>query len=107
MAAEREAAELRRYRQIHDVDIDVELVRFYGSADAGFRGIQEAALRAIIHGDEAFVLAIMPTGGGKSLLFMLPAAASRDGVTIVIVPMVALRQDMCKRSNEKGIPYAE
>jgi len=107
MAAEREAAELRRYRQMRDVDIDVELVRFYGNADAGFRGIQEAALRAIIHGDEAFVLAIMPTGGGKSLLFMLPVAASWDGVTIVIVPMVALRQDMCERSNEKGIPCAE
>ncbi|WP_141068141.1 hypothetical protein, partial [Brucella melitensis] len=61
MAAEREAAELRRYRQMRDVDIDVELVRFYGNADAGFRGIQEAALRAIIHGDEAFILAIMPT----------------------------------------------
>ena len=64
-------------------------------------------MRAIIHGDEAFVLAIMPTGGGKSLLFMLPAAASRDGVTVVIVPMVALRQDMCERSNEMGIPCAE
>jgi hypothetical protein len=107
MAAEREAAELRRYRQMCDVDIDVELVRFYGNADAGFRGIQEVALQAIIHGDEAFILAIMPTGGGKSLLFMLPAAALRDGVTIVIVPMVALRQDMCERSNEKGIPCAE
>jgi superfamily II DNA helicase RecQ len=98
---------LRRYRQMRDVDIDVELVRFYGNTDAGFRGIQEAALQAIIHGDEAFILAIMPTGGGKSLLFMLPAAASRDGVTIVIVPMVALRQDIYKRSNEKGIPYTE
>ena len=107
MVAEREAAELRRYRQMHEVDIDVELVRFYGNADAGFRGIQEAALRAIIHGDEAFVLAIMLTGGGKSLLFMWPAAASRDGVTIVIVPMVALRQDMCERGNEKGILCAE
>jgi hypothetical protein len=35
------------------VNIDVELVRFYGSVDGGFRGIQKAALRAIIHGDEA------------------------------------------------------
>jgi hypothetical protein len=107
MAAEREAAESRRYRQMREVDIDVELVQFYGNADAGFRGIQEAALRAIIHGDEAFILAIIPTGGGKSLLFMLPAVVSQDGVTIVIVPMVALRQDMCERSNEKGIPCAE
>jgi superfamily II DNA helicase RecQ len=107
MAVEREAAELRRFRQMREVDIDVELARFYGSADAGFRGIQEEVLRAIVHGNEPFILAIMPTGGGKSLLFMLPAAASRDGVTIVIVPMVALRQDICERSNEKGIPCAE
>lgn len=91
MAVEREAAELRRYRQIREVDIDVELARFCGSADVGFRGIQEVALRAIVYGNKPFILAIMPTGGGKSLLFMLPAAASRDGVTIVIVPMVALR----------------
>jgi superfamily II DNA helicase RecQ len=38
---------------------------------------------------------------------MLPASASQDGVTIVIVSMVALRQDMCERSSEKGIPCAE
>jgi superfamily II DNA helicase RecQ len=61
---------------MHDVDIDVELVQFYGNADARFRGIQEAALRAIIYGDEVFILAIMPTGSGKSLLFILPVAAS-------------------------------
>jgi superfamily II DNA helicase RecQ len=107
IAAEREAAELRRYRQIRKVDIDVELMQFYGNADAGFRGIQELALRAIIHRTEPFVLAIMLAGGGKSLLFMLPASASQDGVTPIIVPKVALRQDMCERSNEKWIPYAE
>jgi hypothetical protein len=39
IAAEREAAELRRYRQMCDVDIDVELVRFYGNANARFRGV--------------------------------------------------------------------
>ena len=39
IAAEQEAAELRRYRQMRDIGIDVELVRFYGNADAGFRGI--------------------------------------------------------------------
>jgi superfamily II DNA helicase RecQ len=64
-------------------------------------------LRAIIYGDEAFILAIMLTGGGKSLLFMLPAVASWDRVIIVIVPIVALQQDICERSNEKGILYVE
>jgi hypothetical protein len=44
IAVEREAAELRRYQQMHNVDIDIELVWFYGNADAGFRGIQEVAL---------------------------------------------------------------
>jgi len=48
-------------------------------------------LQAIIHGDKAFILAIMLTGSSKSLLFMLLAAASQDRVTIVIVLMVALR----------------
>jgi superfamily II DNA helicase RecQ len=76
---------------MRDVDIDVELVRFYGNTNAGFRGIQEAALQAIIYGDEAFILAIMPIGGSKSLLFMLLVVASRNEVTIVIVLIVALR----------------
>jgi superfamily II DNA helicase RecQ len=38
---------------------------------------------------------------------MLLVAALRDRITIIIVPMVALRQDMYERSNEKGILYAE
>jgi superfamily II DNA helicase RecQ len=91
IAVEREAAELRRYQQIHNIDIDVELVRFYGNTDARFRGIQEAVLQAIIYGDKTFILAIIPTGGGKSLLFMLLAAVSQDGVMIVIIPIVALQ----------------
>jgi superfamily II DNA helicase RecQ len=60
---------------MHNVDIDVELVRFYSNTNAGFRGIQEAALQAIIYSNEAFILAIILTGGSKSLLFMLLAAA--------------------------------
>jgi superfamily II DNA helicase RecQ len=67
----------------------------------------ERRIVAIIYGDEAFVLVIMPIGGSKSLLFMLPVAASQDGVTIMIVPIVALRQDICEYSNEKGILCTE
>jgi superfamily II DNA helicase RecQ len=104
--AEREAAELRRFRQMREVDVDVQLARFYGRRDAEFRGVQRAALEAVCNA-EPFVLAVMPTGGGKSLLFMLLAAASGDGVTIVVVPMTALRQDMAERGNEKGIACEE
>jgi superfamily II DNA helicase RecQ len=64
-------------------------------------------LQAIIYGNEVFVLAIMLTGGSKSLLFMLLAVASQDRVTIVIVLIVVLQQDMCERSNKKGILYVE
>jgi superfamily II DNA helicase RecQ len=60
---------------MRDVDIDIELVRFYSNTNAGFRGIQEAALQAIIYSDKVFILAIMPTGSSKSLLFMLLAVA--------------------------------
>jgi superfamily II DNA helicase RecQ len=60
-------------------------------------------LQAIIYSDEVFILAIMLTGGSKSLLFMLLAAASQDRITIVIVLIVALRQDIYERSNKKGI----
>jgi superfamily II DNA helicase RecQ len=38
---------------------------------------------------------------------MLPVVASQDGVTIVIVPIVALRQDMYEHSNKRGILYTE
>jgi len=49
----------------------------------------------------------MRTGGGKSLLFMLPAASSRDGVTVVIVPLCSLREDLKDRCDGAGISCAE
>jgi superfamily II DNA helicase RecQ len=61
---------------MRDVDIDIELVRFYSNTNTGFRGIQEAALQAIIYSNKVFILAIMPTGSSKSLLFMLLAVVS-------------------------------
>jgi ATP-dependent DNA helicase RecQ len=55
-----------------------------------FRPGQEEVVQAIEAGRD--VLAIMPTGGGKSLLFQLPAL-TRDGVTLVISPLFALMRD--------------
>ncbi|KAK5711684.1 hypothetical protein LTR17_018265 [Elasticomyces elasticus] len=51
----------------------------------------------------------MPTGGGKSLLFMLPAAigAQHGGTTVVVVPLVALRQDMKQRCDKMEIKCVE
>ncbi|KAI1589201.1 RecQ Superfamily II DNA helicase, partial [Pyrenophora tritici-repentis] len=73
---------------------------------AKFRGVQEAAIKAITAG-ESPVVAVMPTGAGKSLLFMLPAWAEQGGTTVVVVPLIALRGDMAQRCKKLGISCVE
>ena len=72
--------------------------------DAEFRGVQEEALRAIVQRRSPIVI-VMSTSVGKSVLFMLPAAASRPGVTIVIVPLDSLRSNIVDRCRAAGIRY--
>jgi superfamily II DNA helicase RecQ len=76
----------------------------YGPA-ARFRGVQEAALEAIINGCPRVVV-VMRTGGGKSLLFMLPAQAAPGGVTVVVMPKVMLQEDMADRCRQQGMRVA-
>lgn len=52
---------------------------------------------------ESPVVTVIRTGGEKSLLFILPAYYSRNGITVIIVPLIALRQDMKRRYEEIGI----
>ena len=66
----------------------------------GFRPGQEEIVAAV-QADEN-VLAIMPTGGGKSLCFQLPALM-RDGVTVVISPLIALMRDQVRALQEAGV----
>jgi len=73
--------------------------------DAEFRGVQYNILQALKQGHKN-VLGIMPTGGGKSLTFMLPARCSPGGVTIVVVPLTALESDMVRRCKESDIKCA-
>jgi ATP-dependent DNA helicase RecQ len=65
-----------------------------------FRPGQEEIVDAVTDGQN--VLAIMPTGGGKSLCFQLPALA-RDGVTVVISPLIALMRDQVRGLREAGV----
>lgn len=51
-------------------------------------------------------IVVMPTGGGKSLLFVVPSLLPRAQVTLVIVPLVALRQDLLRRCTEWGVVCA-
>ena len=66
-----------------------------------FRPGQRHVIDAIIAGRDT--LCIMPTGGGKSLCFQLPTLA-RDGVTIVISPLIALMKDQVDSLNQIGVP---
>ncbi|KAL9628824.1 MAG: hypothetical protein Q9204_005638 [Flavoplaca sp. TL-2023a] len=102
---EKQQAQMRRWKQMREVDVEGQAKRLYGP-DASFRGVQRTALDAIVRGDPR-VLVVMRTGGGKSWMFMLPAAGSTDGVTVVIVPTISLRQDLMDRCNRDGIPCEE
>ncbi|WP_299414092.1 DNA helicase RecQ [uncultured Sulfitobacter sp.] len=66
----------------------------------GFRPGQEEIVEAVTAGEN--VLAIMPTGGGKSLCFQLPALM-REGVTVVISPLIALMRDQVRALQEVGV----
>ncbi len=65
-----------------------------------FRPGQEEIVDAVTAGEN--VLAIMPTGGGKSLCYQLPALL-RDGVTVVISPLIALMRDQVRGLQEAGV----
>lgn len=69
-----------------------------------FRGQQEAVVEHVTRGGDALVL--MPTGGGKSLCFQIPALARR-GVTIVISPLLALMRDQVQQLRQAGVRAAE
>ena len=64
-----------------------------------FRPGQQDIVDAVTNGQNT--LAIMPTGGGKSLCFQLPALV-RDGVTVVISPLIALMRDQVRGLREAG-----
>ena len=49
---------------------------------------------------------MMPTGGGKSILFMLPAYVEPSGTTVVVIPLIALRQDFQQQCQQLNISCA-
>lgn len=98
-----EAAETHEYRQsqLRTMSLDGQLQKLLGST-VTFRTIQRPALEAIVRGDSP-ILTILPTGGGKSLLFLLPASYEMSGTTVVIVSLISLRTDLVRRCAELSI----
>ena len=68
-----------------------------------FRGIQQDIIKSIAEGNDT--LGLMPTGGGKSITFQVPALA-QDGVCIVVTPLIALMKDQVYNLRRRGIMAA-
>ncbi|KAJ8500371.1 hypothetical protein OPV22_010923 [Ensete ventricosum] len=80
-------------------DLQKLLKRYFGYSE--FRGKQLQAINAVLSGRDCFCL--MPTGGGKSMCYQIPAVA-KLGVVLVISPLIALMENQVETLKKKGIP---
>ena len=84
-----------------EADLHTPLKRYWGYSE--FRPLQERIVRSLLAGRDTCV--VMPTGGGKSLCYQLPAVIS-EGTAVVISPLIALMQDQATQLAQMGIPAA-
>ncbi|WP_281297142.1 RecQ family ATP-dependent DNA helicase [Flavobacterium limnophilum] len=88
----------------NEIDIHKELKKYFGFNQ--FKGLQEQVIKSILNKENTFV--IMPTGGGKSLCYQLPALI-QDGTAIVVSPLIALMKNQVDAirslSSENGIAH--
>ena len=81
------------------MDLPSSLKKHFGHDE--FRPLQQQIVTDALAGRDVF--ALMPTGGGKSLCFQLPALL-RDGLTIVVSPLISLMKDQVDALRASGIP---
>ncbi len=87
-----------------EINLHKELKKFFGFNE--FKGLQEEVIKSIISGKDTFV--IMPTGGGKSLCYQLPALI-QEGTAIVVSPLIALMKNQVDAiealSDQNGVAH--
>ena len=84
---------------LFDADAKLALKHHFGFE--AFRPLQEEIVRDVLAGRDVF--ALLPTGGGKSLCFQLPAVM-REGLTVVVSPLIALMKDQVDGLTTAGVP---
>jgi ATP-dependent DNA helicase RecQ len=88
----------------NEIDIHKELKKYFGFSQ--FKGLQEQVIKSILNRENTFV--IMPTGGGKSLCYQLPALV-QEGTAIVVSPLIALMKNQVDAirslSSENGVAH--
>jgi len=85
-----------------EAELLAALRRYWGYAT--FRPLQERIVRSLLESRDTCV--VMPTGGGKSLCYQLPAAMLSDRTVVVVSPLIALMQDQVAQLTQMGIPAA-
>src|SRR5271170_3663806 len=97
-----ESSAARTATEQFDTELLGALRRYWGYDS--FRPMQERIVRSLLGGQDACV--VMPTGGGKSLCYQLPAALLADRTVVVVSPLIALMQDQVAQLGQMGISAA-
>lgn len=90
---------MNKYYQLYRVTDEAAAMDTLGVKK--LRGPQKRIMPAVYDGRDVFVM--LPTGGGKSLLYQLPALCEEEGVTLVISPLIALQQDQVLSLQKRGV----
>jgi ATP-dependent DNA helicase RecQ len=85
---------------VTEAELLAPLRRYWGYDS--FRPLQERVVRSLLEGRDTCV--VMPTGGGKSLCYQLPAAMLPGKTVVVVSPLIALMQDQAAQLALMGIP---
>jgi superfamily II DNA helicase RecQ len=96
----------RQFRRWGSETVLIALRRLYHDPYAQFRSLTQQEMAETVASGFAEVVIILATGGGKSLSFMVPMFFPQAGTTVVILPLVALKQDMVRRCWAADIQFS-